>query len=125
MVSITVVFLKSVDCSVLYKVLSRVKCGEEYLIEGLDGFFDILEDAWKFVVFIGGKDIKDVIDDIDLVALVDIFTGISDIISGAVFEVVIGKISDVVPAVDMSTADEDGVNDTEMVKKVSTRLIIK
>ena len=118
-----------VDGSVLYKVVSRLKCGEEYLIEDisrLDCFTDIVDGVWKVVVFTDGEDIEDVIDDINLVALVDIFTGTSDVISGVVFDlVIIGMISDVVPAVAMSTTDGDGGNDAEIIEKVQPKLIMR
>ena len=53
------------------------------------------------------------IDDIDLVALVDIVTGTSDNISDVVIDVlIIVDISNVV-----FTTDEDGVNKSEMIKK--------
>ena len=60
-----------------------------------------------------GEGIEDVIDDIDLVALVDIVTGTSDNISDVVIDVlIIVDISNVV-----FTTDEDGVNKSEMIKK--------
>ena len=53
------------------------------------------------------------IDDIDLVALVDIVTGTSDNISDVVIDVlIIVDISNVV-----FTTDEDGVNKSERIKK--------
>ena len=60
-----------------------------------------------------GEGIEDVINDIDLVALVDIVTGTSDNISDVVIDVlIIVDISNVV-----FTTDEDGVNKYEMIKK--------
>ena len=60
-----------------------------------------------------GEGIEDVIDDIDLVALVDIVTGTSDNISDVVIDVlIIVDISNVV-----FTTDEDGVNKSEMINK--------
>ena len=60
-----------------------------------------------------GEGIEDVIDDIDLVALVDIVTGTSDNISDVVIDVlIIVDISNVV-----FTTDEDRVNKSEMDKK--------
>ena len=60
-----------------------------------------------------GEGIEDVIDDIDLVALVDIVTGTSDNISDVVIDVlIIVDISNVV-----FTTDEHGVNKSEMIKK--------
>ena len=60
-----------------------------------------------------GEGIEDVINDIDLVALVDIVTGTSDNISDVVIDVlIIVDISNVV-----FTTDEDGVNKSEMIKK--------
>ena len=115
------VFLDIVVCSVL--VVGVVEYGEEYLIEdilGLDCFSDVVDVVWKVVVTIDGEDIEDVVDDISLVALVDIFTGTSDIISGVVIDVVIiVEISDVVSAVDMSTTEEVGVCESEIINKVS------
>ena len=105
LVSILVVSMDIVDCSVLYKVVIVVKYGEEYLIEdisGLDCFSDIIIGVWWNVVFIDGGYIEDVIDNIELVALVNIFTGTSDMISGVVLDVVIiAATSNVVFAVDM------------------------
>ena len=100
-----------VVCSVLYKVVGEVKYGEEYLIEDISGLDCKIEvDVWKTVVSIDGEDIEVVIDDISLVAPVDIFTGTSDIFSGVVIDVVIiVEISDVVTAVDMSCKEDDGV----------------
>ena len=105
------VFLDIVVCSVLYKVVTVVKCGKEYLIEDISELDCKIEvDVWKTVVSIDGEDIEVVIDDISLVALVDIFTGTSDIFSGVVIDVVIiVEISDVVTAVDMSCKEVDGV----------------
>ena len=100
-------------------VVSVVKYGEEYLIEdisGLDCFSDIIIGVWKVVVTTDGEDIEDVVDDIILVALVDIFKGTSDIISGDVIDaVIIVEISDVVSAVDMSCTDEDEVSKSEII----------
>ena len=42
-------FIDIVVCSVLYKVVTGVKCGEKYLIEdisGLDCFSDIEAGVW-------------------------------------------------------------------------------
>ena len=89
-----------VVCCVLYKVVTVVKYGEEYLIEDISGLDCKIEvDVWKTVVSIDGEDIEGVIDDINLL---DIFTGISDIVSCVVMEVVtIVDTSNVVFAVDM------------------------
>ena len=85
-------------------------------ISGLDCFSDIIIGVWKVVVTTDGEDIEDVVDDISLVALVDIFTGTSDIISGDVIDaVIIVEISDVVSAVDMTCTDEDEVNKSEII----------
>ena len=114
--SILVVSMDIVDCSVLYKVVGVVKYGEECLIEdisGLDCFSDVEDGVWKIVFIIDGEDMEDVIDDINLVALVDVLTGTCDVISGVVIDVVI--IVDVVSAVDMSCTDEDKVNTSEII----------
>ena len=83
-------------------VVTSVLYGEEYLIEdisGLDCFSDIEDDVWRVVVSIDGEDIEGVIDDINLLV---IFTGISDIVSCVVMDVVIiVDTSNVVFAVDM------------------------
>ena len=103
-------------------VVGVVKYGEEYLIEdisGLDCLSDVVDDVWKVAVFKDGEDIEGVIDDISLVALVDIFTGTSDIISGIVMDVVIiVEIYNVVSVVDMPTSDEDEVCKSEIMSKV-------
>ena len=115
-----VVFLDIVVCSVLNEVVGVVKYDEESLIEDiseLDCFSDVVDDVWKVVVFIDRKDIEDGINEINLVALVDIFTGTSDIISGVVIDVVIiVEIS----AVDMSTTDDNGVCKSETMSKILT-----
>ena len=62
------------------------------------------------------EDIEDGIDDIDLVTLVDIFRGTSDIISGVVIDVVIiVEISNVVFVLDILNIEEDGVCKSEII----------
>ena len=76
------------------------------------------------LVTIGGKVIEDVIDDVDLVALVDVFTGTSDIIFGVVMDVlIIAEISDVVFALYILGTKVNGVCKSEIIQKVSTNLI--
>ena len=72
------------------------------------------------LLLLDGKVIEEVIDDVDLVALVDIFTGNSDIISGVFIDGVI--VVDIVFAVDMSGKKDVGVCKSEIIKKVSTVL---
>ena len=73
------------------------------------------------MVFIDGNDIEDVIDEIDLVALVDIFNGTPDILSSVVIDVVnLVEISAVVSAVDMSITDDNGVCKSEIMSKILT-----
>ena len=114
-----VLFIDIVVCSVLCKAVTGGECGKEYFIEDilrLECFPDVKDGVWKAAVAIDGEKIEDVIDDINLVPLVDIFTGISDIISGAVIDVeIIVEIYDVVFTVDMSTTEEDGVNKSEII----------
>ena len=86
------------------------------LFSGLDCFTDIEDGVWKVEVILGRADIEDVIDDINLVTLVDIFTGTSDIISCVVIDVVIMvEIYNVVSAVGMACAGEVGVCKAEMI----------
>ena len=102
----------------MYKAVTGVKSYEKCLIEdnsGLDCIVVIEDDIWKDVALIDGENIKDVIDDIDLVLLLNIFIGTSGIICGVV---ITDEISDVVFGVDMSTKDEDAVKKSWIISKV-------
>ena len=108
-----------VVCKILYEAVTGVKYGEEYLIEDisrLDCFTDIEDNVLEAVATIDGEDIDDVIDDINLLPWVDIFTGTSGIIFGVVIDaVIVVDISDVFFTVDMSSPEEDGVNKSEII----------
>ena len=108
-----------VVCKILYEAVTGVKYGEEYLIEDisrLDCFTDIEDNVLEAVATIDGEDIDDVIDDINLLPWVDIFTGTSGIIFGVVIDaVIVVDISDVFFTVDMSSTEEDGVNKSEII----------
>ena len=66
LVALVDVFMDIVVCCVLYKVVTVVKYGEEYLIEDISGLDCKIEvDVWRVVLIIDGEDIEDVIDEID------------------------------------------------------------
>ena len=73
-------------------------------------FFRVVTLCWEVI--------DEVVGDVSLVVLVDIFTGTSDIISGVAFDVVIiVEIYNVVSVVDVSNAEEDGVCEAEKLRE--------
>ena len=73
-------------------------------------FFRVVTLCWEVI--------DEVVGDVSLVVLVDIFTGTSDIISGvAVDVVIIVEIYNVVSVVDVSNAEEDGVCGAEKLRE--------